>query len=88
MNKYIFTFGCGHPVYAGKYQIVIASNYDTARKVMFGAYGSHWGFQYTEEEWNEAIEKSEGRYPIETPLSTILYEPCCETIESVFNEEG
>ena len=45
-KKFYFTFGCGDPVNAGKYAIVIATNTDVARAKMCALFGDKWAFVY------------------------------------------
>lgn len=72
MNEYIFTFGCGQKN-AGECQVVVAENWDSARKAMFDMYGEKWEFQYSREEWEIMRNDPDRWYPIETELPTELY---------------
>lgn len=54
MPKHFFTFGKGYP------ETVVVINTDSperAKAIMFAAFGGEWGFQYTEEQWTQAIEE-------------------------------
>lgn len=48
---YIFTFGSGQQN-AGHY-VKIFGTYDSARREMVCRYGLQWGFQYSEDEWED-----------------------------------
>lgn len=50
-----FTFGCGQKQ-AGFY-VKIFGTYDVAREKMFEKYGSQWGFQYSEREWEDWVKR-------------------------------
>ena len=52
---YVFTFGCGQKF--GGHYVRIWGTYNSARKKMFEEYGDEWSFQYTEEDFEEAIAK-------------------------------
>ncbi|MEV9639516.1 hypothetical protein ABZ756_02310 [Mammaliicoccus sciuri] len=75
MNKYLFTFGQGHPLF-GRHQIIYASYPDTAEDKMFEIHGREWAFQYTQENWD--MYKSEGFFKYNLPLEKIYY---CEEEE-------
>ena len=57
-QAYIFTFGSDSPM-TGK-AVRIKGSFEETRRKMFDAYGSHWAFQYSEEEW-EKMEKDPDR---------------------------
>lgn len=67
---WIFTF-TNSQEHAGHY-VKIRGTYSSAREKMLEAYDTHWGFQYTEKEWNDWVEEAE-RYnlPVETLLEVI-----------------
>lgn len=52
MQKFIFTFTQNHPL-KNHCQAVYAEDQHNARLRMCERYGRNWGFQYTEEEWEE-----------------------------------
>lgn len=66
---WIFTFGCGQK-YEGKY-VRIRGTYEQARAKMFERYGSEWAFQYSEEEWNDWLNRKPWYIPTETELEVI-----------------
>lgn len=71
MKKYIFTFGCGQEL-AGFCQPIIAESHKAARDKMFELHGDRWGFQYSEENWEECKQSAkENGYPIERELTPI-----------------
>ena len=47
-ERYIFTFGCGHPF--AKYLQVVEGNMAASRELMVEVYGLNWAFQYSEQE--------------------------------------
>ena len=51
MEKYIFTFGSGHP-FAKFIQPIIARNHQEATEQMIKVFGRNWCGQYHEEEYN------------------------------------
>ena len=55
-NNWYFTFGCGTK-HADRYVKITTSDYGRARQLMFERYGKKWAFQYSEEEYDEAIAK-------------------------------
>ena len=66
---WIFTFGSGQPN-AGTY-IKIRGTFESARKVMEERYGNRWGFQYSEEEWEDWINRKPWYIPAEVMLEEI-----------------
>ena len=66
---WIFTFGTGQP-HAGHY-VRIYGTFDSAREKMFRKYGSAWGFQYSEEEWNNWMAEKPDYVPAEELLEEI-----------------
>ncbi|MEK3955345.1 hypothetical protein [Psychrobacillus sp. FSL K6-1464] len=68
MNKHIFTFGGGQPLW-DKYAVIEASSPEIAREKMFEVFGHEWSMQYTSKEFAQA--KSEGFFLKIEPLSTI-----------------
>ena len=69
-----FTFGQSSDIYgdmANRAVKVYANSYGEARQKMFDYYGSHWGFQYSEEEW-EKMKNDPSRYwPMEEVTGVI-----------------
>lgn len=65
-EKWYFTFGSGQE-HAGHY-VIMTGSYVIAREKMIEKYGIHWGFQYSEEEWNEMLNDPNRWWPLETPL--------------------
>lgn len=64
---YIFTFGSGQQN-AGHY-VRIEGDFGTAREEMVSRFGLEWGFQYSEEEWEDWCKKArQVGFPIETEL--------------------
>ena len=59
-DSWIFTFGHGQQ-YAGKCVRVYADSYGDARAKMVEKYGTHWAFQYSNDEWEE-IKNDPKRY--------------------------
>ena len=66
---WFFTFGYGQP-HAGHY-VRIYGTFDSAREKMFRKYGSAWGFQYSEEEWNNWMAEKPDYVPSEELLEEI-----------------
>ena len=61
-----FTFGSGQE-HEG-HCIKIEGSFESARQKMFDRFGSHWAFQYSEDEW-ERMKNDPNRYwPLETEL--------------------
>lgn len=58
-KNWIFTFGCGQQNEG--YYVKIFGTFSEARQKMFDRYGNKWGFQYSEDEWNEYVKKAEAR---------------------------
>ena len=67
MSTWIFTFGSGQK-HAGHFVRIQAESWIEARREMFDRFGDQWGFQYTEEEWNEWERNRPPYVPIETEL--------------------
>lgn len=67
---YIFTFGCGQQN-EGKY-VKIRGDYETARQKMVERYGLNWAFQYSEEQWNDWLERKPWYIPAETELDVVI----------------
>jgi hypothetical protein len=65
---YYGTFGCGHPIHAGKVQVILATNIDEAREIMFAMHGKHFCTVYTEAEWKSIEDRGFGK---EIPLEHI-----------------
>ena len=63
---YIFTFGSGQQ-HAGHY-VKFFGTFETARSQMIEQYGIEWGFQYSEDEWNEWLRTKPEWIPAETEL--------------------
>ena len=66
---YIFTFGSGQ-LHAGQY-VKIHGSYEEARQKMVDRYGLAWGFQYSEQEWNDWLSRKPAWIPAETELEEI-----------------
>lgn len=66
---YIFTFGVGQ-LHGGRY-VKVKGTYDSAREKMIDKYGIEWAFQYSEEEWNDWLERKPKWVPTETELEVI-----------------
>lgn len=70
MNEYwIFTFGVGQE-HEG-YYVRIRGSFSQAREKMCAKYGTHWGFQYSEEEWEKMKNDPYRMYPMEKELEVI-----------------
>lgn len=65
-KNWIFTFGSGQ-LHEGHY-VKIFGTYEEARLQMFERYGDQWGFQYSEEEWNNWLNERPKWCPVETEL--------------------
>ena len=66
-QKWVFTFGSGQE-HAGKY-VVFSGTFGEAREKMFKKFGSEWAFQYSEQEWQEWVERCKKMgYPAETQM--------------------
>lgn len=68
-SKWIFTFGYGQK-FAGKYVLVIGT-YESARQKMIDHYGLEWAFQYSEEQWNDWMNRKPDYIPAETLLEVL-----------------
>lgn len=66
---WIFTFGCGQK-HAG-YYVKIFGTWQTARQKMLDKYGRDWGFQYSEEEWDDWKLNCPPYVPLEKELEII-----------------
>lgn len=66
-----FTFLGSDPVYKDCVQPIIAGNYMDARYAMFEKYGDHWGFQYSEEQWDDWCNRRPVYFPVEQELEII-----------------
>lgn len=66
---WIFTFGCGQE-HAGHY-VKVKGTFHEARNKMIDKYGIKWGFQYSEEEWDEWLVNKPSYIPVETELEVI-----------------
>lgn len=53
MNKYYCTLGTGYPE---RVQPIIASSQQKARQIMFAKFGHNWAFDYTEEQYQQALD--------------------------------
>jgi hypothetical protein len=49
IGEWIFTFGMGHPIFAGCY-IKVFGTYSDARSAVVETFGTKWAFQYDSEE--------------------------------------
>lgn len=72
--RYYFTFLGDDMEYCHRVQPIEADDYSQAREIMFKKYGSHWAFQYTEEQWNKWCKERPFYYPVETELSLLTKE--------------
>lgn len=63
---YIFTFGVGQQ-HAGHY-VKFFGTYAEARQQMIDKYGLSWGFQYSEAEWNDWLQRKPAWIPAEREL--------------------
>lgn len=72
MSEWIFTFG-GNNANEGRCQVVVAETYYGARRVMIAKWGTHWGFQYSREEWEEFRHDPRRAWPMEVELPDKLY---------------
>lgn len=61
-----FTFGCGQK--HGGHYVKIYGTYASAMGEMFKRFGEEWCFQYSEEEWLEALNDPNRLYEMETEL--------------------
>lgn len=66
---WIFTFGSGQE-HSGFY-VRIWGTFITARAKMVKKYGLHWGFQYSEKEWEDIRSDPMRYWPIEEELEVI-----------------
>lgn len=64
---WIFTF-CSGQKYGGRY-VKFYGTYSEARDQMFEHFGVDWGFQYSEEEWNEYANDTNRMWEMETEIS-------------------
>ena len=46
----------------------MTGSYTTAREKMIEKYGTNWGFQYSEKEWNDMKNDPNRWWPLETLL--------------------
>lgn len=53
MNKHYFTIAIGYPE---KVQVIEAESPERAEQIMFARFGKYWAFQYTEKEWQQALD--------------------------------
>lgn len=61
-----FTFGCGQE-HAGYCQPIYGT-FNSTRKKMFDMYGSKWSFQYSEEQWEKAVERARDNIMFEVEI--------------------
>jgi len=66
---WIFTFGGGQ-LHEGMY-VKIKGTYLSARKEMVERYGNKWAFQYSEEEWEDWLNRKPDYIPAEELLEEI-----------------
>jgi hypothetical protein len=66
---FVFTFGAGQP-HEGQY-VRIWGTYGEARSKMVQKYGREWGFQYTNEQWEDWRHRKPQWLPEETLLEEI-----------------
>lgn len=69
-ETWIFTFGQGQE-HAGHY-VRIRGSYGSAREEMFRRYGDKWAFQYSEQEWQDWLDRKPPYIPAETELEVKL----------------
>jgi hypothetical protein len=55
IKEWVFTFGCGHPIFRGCY-IKVFGTYQDARSSVVETFGTNWAFQYKSEE-EAGVEK-------------------------------
>ena len=65
-ETWIFTFGSGQE-HAGHY-VTFTGSYNEAREKMCERFGTHWGFQYSEQEWEDMKNDPNRLWDIEIPL--------------------
>lgn len=66
------TFGCGHPIYPGKVQVILADSLIEARNIMFAMHSKYFCTVYPEEEWKAWVERAmTNGFHYETPLEHI-----------------
>ena len=65
-QKWVFTFGSGQE-HAGHY-VTFTGLYNEARQKMYERYGANWGFQYSEQEWEDMKNDPNRLWDMETPL--------------------
>ena len=65
-QKWIFTFGSGQK-HVGHY-VIFTGSYNEARDKMCEKFGTHWGFQYSEQEWEDMKNDPNRFWDMETPL--------------------
>ena len=58
MEKYYFTFLMSDKQHNRCYHVE-EGNYEEARKKMVAKFGTHWGFQYNENEWKISKQRYE-----------------------------
>lgn len=69
-EKYwIFTFGSGQQ-YAGRY-VKVKGTFSSAREKMVERFGTNWGFQYSEKEWEKMKNDPNRSWDMETELGVI-----------------
>ena len=64
MQDYFFTFGVGQE-HAYQYVRITASDFSTARNIMFNKYGEEWAFQYGSLEEVHPSDRNELEHLIE-----------------------
>ncbi len=65
-ETWIFTFGANQQ-HAGHY-VKFTGTFEEAREKMLQKYGYEWGFQYSEEEWEELENNPNRWWKLETEL--------------------
>ena len=69
MQKHYFTFGLTTEN-KDNYQLIVANDSDTARKLMFDRHGEVWSSEYSEQEWAEVTARNPKMAALK-PLPTI-----------------
>ena len=64
---WVFTFGCGH--LNGGHYVRIFGTLEGTRAEMMRRYGTEWAFQYSQRQWDEAMNNLRANgWPVETEL--------------------
>ena len=69
LKRYVFTFGMGHEL-THRYLVIWATDFASARTIMFEHHGRNWAFQYTWDEWAKGVAEAQSRgQTLEYPLN-------------------